>query len=110
MSKDISPIIDSFFSRFSQEFRSRKLEAFELIMALAIGHAFGCYNPKQWADYLGLTPQKIYAEIQTWSLYRLKEVLLKMMVAQAAEQIKAVKKKVQPPNPEATLLWQWMTA
>ncbi len=28
--------------------------------------------------------------MQTWSLYRLKEVLLKMMVFQAAEQIKAV--------------------
>ena len=79
-------------------------------MALAISHAFGCYNPNQWADYLGVPPQKIYAEIQTWSLYRLKEVLLKMMVAQAAEQIKAVKKKVQPPNREPTLLWPWMIA
>ncbi len=107
MSKDISAIIDSFFSRFSQEFRSRKLAAFEAIMALAIGHAFGCYNPKQWADYLGIPHQKIYAQMQTWSLYRLKEVLLKMMVFQAAEQIKEVKKKVQLPNQELRLLCPW---
>ena len=52
-----------FSSDERQEFRPGKLEAFEAIMALAIGHAFGCYNPKQWADYLGLTPQKIYAQM-----------------------------------------------
>ena len=39
-------------------------------MALAISHAYGCYNLKQWADYLGINPQKIYAEISTWSLYQ----------------------------------------
>ena len=108
MKTDISTIIDSFFFRFSQEFRSRKLEAFEAIMAKAISHAFGCYNPNQWADYLGVPPQKIYAQMSTWSRYRLQQVLLKMMVAQAAEQIKEVKKKVQQPNQELTLLCQWM--
>ncbi len=108
MKTDISAIIDSFFRRFSQEFRQGKLEAFEVIMTLAISHAFGCYNPKQWADYLGIPHQKIYAQMQTWSLYRLKEVLLKMMVFQAAEQIKAVQKKVQQPNREQILHCQWM--
>ena len=103
MKTDISAIIDSFFRRFSQEFRQGKIEAFETIMALAIGHAFGCYNPNQWADYLGVPPQKIYAQMSTWSRYRLQQVLLKMMVAQAAEQIKEVKKKVQQPNREPTL-------
>ena len=48
--------------------------------------------------------------MQTWSLYRLKEVLLKMMVFQAAEQIKAVQKKVQLPNPELRLPCPWMIA
>ncbi len=93
MRTEISSIIQSFFVRFSLEFRARKLEAFEVIMALAISHAYGCYNPKQWADYLGIQPQKIYGEIQKWSLYRLKEVLLKMMVYQGVESIKEVKKK-----------------
>lgn len=104
MRTEISAIIQSFCFRFSQEFRSRKLEAFEVIMALAISHAYGCYNPKQWADYLGVQPQKISGEIQKWSLYRLKEVLIKMMVYQAAEEIKQVKKKVQPANQEPTLV------
>ena len=59
MRTEISDIIQSFFIRFSQEFRQGKLEAFEVIMALAISHAYGCYNPKQWADYLGIRPPKI---------------------------------------------------
>ncbi len=93
MSTDISAIIKSFFFRYSQEFRRGKLEAFEIIIALAVSHAYGCCNPKQWADYLGIQPQKIYAQIQTWSLYRLKEVLIKMMVHQAAKESQEVKKK-----------------
>ena len=109
MSTDISAIINSFFVRYSQEFRQGKLEAFEVIMALAISHAYGCCNPKQWADYLGIQPQKIYAEIQKWSLYRLKELLIKMMVHQAAKELKAIKKKVPPVSHEPTLLWRWMT-
>ncbi|MDJ0634918.1 MAG: hypothetical protein QNJ34_17140 [Xenococcaceae cyanobacterium MO_188.B29] len=107
MRTEISEIIQSFFIRFSQEFRQGNLEAFEVIMALAISHAYGCYNPKQWADYLGIPPQKIYEEISKWSLYRLKKVLLKMMVCQAAAEIKEVKKKVQLVNQELILLWQW---
>ena len=108
MRTEISDIIQSFFIRFSQEFRQGKLEAFEVIMALAISHAYGCYNPKQWADYLGIQPQKIYREISKWSLYRLKKVLIKIMVYQAAEQIKEVKKKVQLVNQELILPWQSM--
>jgi predicted NACHT family NTPase len=101
-----SEIIKNFFLRFSQQFRQGKLEAFEMVMALAISHAYGCYNPKQWADYLGIHPQKIYSEISKWTVYRLKKVLLLMMVAQAAEAIKEVKKKVLRPNQGPILLWQ----
>ena len=103
MRTEISSIIQSFFVRFSQEFRQGKLEAFEVIMALAISHAYGCYNPKQWADYLGIQPQKIYVEISKWSLYKLKKVLLRMMVCQAVVEIKEVKKKVHLVNQEPTL-------
>ena len=99
----ICDIIKNFFIRFNQEFRQGNLEAFEVIMALAISHAYGCYNPKQWADYLGISPQKIYGEISKWSLYRLKEVLIKMMVHQAAQEIKEVKKKVQLVNQDPIL-------
>ncbi len=109
MKTDISAIINSFFFRYSQEFRQGKLEALTKFLALAMSHAYGCCNPKQWADYLGIQPQKIYAEIQKWSLYRLKEVLIKMMVHQAAAEIKEVQKKVHPLNQEPTLLSQWMT-
>ena len=62
-------------------------------MALAISHAYGCYNPKQWADYLGISHQKIYAEISTWTLYRLKKVLQLMMINQAVEELQKIRQK-----------------
>ena len=74
----------NFFLRFSQQFCQGKIEAFEVIMVLAISHFYGCYNPKQWADYLGIQPQKIYAQIQTWSLYKLKKVLLSIFFGDPA--------------------------
>lgn len=57
---------------------------------------------------MGIQPQKLYGEISKWSLYRIKKVLIKMMVCQAVEEIKKVKKKVQLVNQELTLRWQWM--
>ena len=48
----INQIITNCFIRFAKEFRQGKKDAFELIMVLAIGHIYGCYNPLQWADYL----------------------------------------------------------
>ena len=56
----INQIIRNCFIRFAKEFRQGKKDAFELIMVLAIGHIYGCYNPKQWANYLGIKPDKIY--------------------------------------------------
>ncbi len=79
--------------KFNQLFRQGKIEAFEAIMALAISHAYGCYNPKQWADYLGINHQKIYAEISTWTVYRLKKVLQLMMINQAVEEMQKIKHK-----------------
>ena len=89
----IDKIITNYFIRFAKEFRQGKKEAFEMIMALAISHIYGCYNPKQWADYLGIKPDKIYQQINQWSPYRLKKTLIKMMVSQAAQNISAIRKK-----------------
>ncbi|MBD2395600.1 hypothetical protein H6G11_15230 [Cyanobacterium aponinum FACHB-4101] len=47
----LSSIIQIFFVRFNRLFRSHKIEAFEAIMILAISHAYGCFNPKQLADF-----------------------------------------------------------
>ncbi len=55
----ISSIIQLFFVKFSKLFRSHKIEAFEAIMILAISHAYGCFNPKQLVDFLGVNHQKI---------------------------------------------------
>ena len=89
----LDQIILHFFIRFSQQFRQGKKQAFEVIMILAVSHIYGCYNPKQWADYLGIKPDKIYQQLNQWSLYRLKITLLKMMVSIAAENIKQVQQK-----------------
>lgn len=89
----ISSIIQFFFVKFNQLFRSGKIEAFEPIMILAISHAYGCFNPKQLADFLGVNHQKIYTEISSWTLYKLQKVLKLMMINVAVEQLQIIEKK-----------------
>ncbi len=72
-------------------------------MVLAIGHIYGCYNPKQLADYLGIKPDKIYQQINQWSLYKLKRTLLKMMVSVAAQNIQQVRSKSRATQSRANL-------
>jgi hypothetical protein len=82
-----------FFCLFQQEFRQGKRIAFEVLMALALAHFFGFYNPKQLADFLDIPHQKLYAQLKAWSLYYLKEMLIRFMVKQAVEQLKPVFEK-----------------
>jgi hypothetical protein len=77
-----------FFVFFHQEFRRGNVEAFQTLMGLSVAHFFGCYNPKQFADFLGIPHQRLYAQLKTFSLYSLKEILLRFMVHQAVEQLK----------------------
>jgi hypothetical protein len=79
-----------FFALFHHEFRQGNRIAFEVLMALAFAHLFGFYNPKQWADFLDSPHQKLYAQLQEWSLYYLKEMLIRFMVKQAVEHLKPV--------------------
>ena len=72
-------------------------------MVLAIGHIYGCYNPKQWADYLGIKPDKIYQQINQWSLYKLKRTLLQMMVSVAAQNIQQIRTKSRATQSRANL-------
>lgn len=82
-----------FFAIFHQEFRKGNLIAFEVLMTLAFAHFFGFYNPKQLADFLGIPPQKFYAELKDWSVYHVKTMLLRFMVKQAVEHLKPVLNK-----------------
>ena len=79
-----------FFTIFHQEFRKNNPIAFEVLMVLAVAHLFGFYNPKQLADFLEVPHQKFYAELQDWSVYHVKKMLLRFMVKQAAEHLKPV--------------------
>lgn len=82
-----------FFALFHQEFRTGKQIAFEVLMILAFAHFFGFYNPKQLADFLNIPHQKFYAQLKEWSLYYLKEMLIRFMVKQAVEYLKPVLNK-----------------
>lgn len=82
-----------FFSLFQREFRQGKLLAFEMVMCLSLAHFFGFYNPKQLADFLGIPHQQLYTNLKDWSLYYLKEMLLRFMVKQAVEHLKPVLEK-----------------
>ncbi len=114
LTKEANPVLSQdltwFFVHFQQKFRRASLEAFELLMLLAFAHLFGLYNPKQLADSLGVPHQKLYAHLKDWSLYYLKEMLVCFMVKQAAEQLRPLKKKVMPPNPEPGLPYPLITA
>ena len=79
-----------FFALFHHEFRKGNLIAFEVLMTLAFAHFFGFYNPKQLADFLGIPHQKFYAELQDWSVYHIKKMLVRFMVKQAIEHLKPV--------------------
>ncbi len=79
-----------FFALFHHEFRQNNPIAFEALMVLAVAHLFGFYNPKQLADFLEVPHQKFYAELQDWSVYHVKKMLLRFMVKQAAEHLKPV--------------------
>jgi hypothetical protein len=79
-----------FFAFFHHEFRQGNCIAFEVLMGLAFAHFFGFYNPKQLADFLGIPHQKLYAQLKGWSVYYLKEMLIRFMVKQAVEHLKPV--------------------
>jgi hypothetical protein len=85
--------LEWFFVIFNREFRQTKTEAFEMFMFLAIAHFFGCCNPKQLADYLGVGHQGLYRHLKDLSLYTVKRLLVKFMVRQAAEKLKPVLEK-----------------
>jgi hypothetical protein len=76
-----------FFIMFGKAFRQGKQEAFETGMLLAMAHMFKCYNPKELADFLGIPHQQLYAELSTWSLYYLREMLIRFLVSQAVEEL-----------------------
>ena len=81
------------FVTFREEFRQGKKLAFELLMFLSLAHFFGLYNPKQLADFLGIPHQRLYRELKTWSLYRLKKLLFRFMVRQATEELNPILEK-----------------
>ena len=79
-----------FFALFHHEFRQGHRIAFEVLMALAFAHLFGFYNPKQVADFLDIPHQQLYTQVKDWSLYSIKERLVRFMVKQAVEYLKPV--------------------
>lgn len=93
MYKTLGQELQWFFIMFGNEFRQGKQEAFETLMLLAVAHCFKCYNPKEFADFLGIPHQRLYAELQTWSLYYLREMLVRFLVHQAEEELKEVASK-----------------
>ena len=90
-----------FFTIFHQEFRKNNPIAFEVLIVLAVANLFGFYNPKQLADFLEVPYQKFYAELQNWSVYHVKKMLLRFMVKQAAEKLKPVMTKSGPTQSRA---------
>jgi hypothetical protein len=85
--------INKFFIIFSKYFRQNNLTAFETVLFLAVAHLFGCYNPKQLADYLGVGHQRLYEHLKKLSLHTIQKLLVKSMVSMAAELLKPILSK-----------------
>ena len=85
--------INKFFIIFTKSFHQNNIEAFEMVMFLAAAHFFGCYNPKQLADYLGIGHQGLYAHLKELSLYTVRRLLIKFMVSLAAKELKPILSK-----------------
>ena len=58
-----------------------------------MAHFFKCYNPKEFADFLGIAHQQLYVELKDWSVYYLREILVRFLVKQAVEELKPLLKK-----------------
>lgn len=93
LKQSLSEKLTWFFVIFREEFRQNKLIAFETVMFLSLAHFFGFYNPKQVADFLGIPHQQLYGCLKEFSLYYLREMLLRFMVKQASEHLKPVLEK-----------------
>ncbi len=76
-----------FFITFGKEFLHNNIEAFQTLMFLSVAHFFGLYNPKEFADCLNIPFRHLYGHLKEFSLYRLKKMLTRFMVRQAAEQL-----------------------
>lgn len=82
-----------FFIMFGDSFRKGKQIAFETLMLLAMAHFFKCYNPKELADFLGIAHQHLYSTLQDWSLYYIREMLVRFLVKQVMDELKPLLKK-----------------
>lgn len=91
--QSLNKVFTWFFVIFQKDFRQNKVIAFQTIMFLALAHFFGFYNPKQLADFLGISHQQFYTCLKEWSLYYLQEMLIRFMVKQASEHLKSVSEK-----------------
>ncbi|MEW5768476.1 MAG: hypothetical protein AB1797_12835 [bacterium] len=63
----------------------------------------GFYNPKQLADFLGISHQQFYTCLKKWSLYYLQEMLIRFMVKQASEHLKPLLKKSEATKSRASV-------
>jgi hypothetical protein len=48
------------------------------------------YHPKPWADFLDIPHQKLSGQLKGWSVYDLKEMLMRFMIKQAVAPLKPV--------------------
>ena len=82
-----------FLVTYQEEFRRGNVAAFETLVFLSVAHLFGFYNPKALADYLQTSPQRLYEQLKTFSLYTLQELLIRFQVKQAVERLRPILEK-----------------
>ena len=90
---DLKKELKWFFESHRETLRNRNSKGFETMMFMSLGHVFGLDTAKELADHLGIAHQQLYKELKTFSLYRLKKLLLRLMVKQAVIELKSTLEK-----------------
>jgi hypothetical protein len=76
-----------------KRFKNHKEEAIEIFLILAIGHLFKLFNPNQVARTLGIDENKLYRQMDTWSIYKLRKMVIEFGCQKAIEEIKKLQGK-----------------
>lgn len=80
--------INHFISIFNKELKNGNKGVIEILLLLSTAHFFGIFNPKQLADYMEIEYRYLYREIKKLSLYKVQNLLLKLMVNELAPRLK----------------------
>jgi hypothetical protein len=75
---------------FYRKFRKNSQEAVEMLLMLACGHIFEIFTPNQLAQTLKIDKNRVYREIDSWSIFQFRKMFVFMGSQEAVKLVKGV--------------------